>query len=73
MFGVGYWCPLTEEFMENGGCEAPAIPDKYEASFPINFVNYAQNKIAFNMQNTQHRLLIICSTIQFPYHIFYYK
>lgn len=25
--------------------EAPAIPDKYEARFLINFVNYAQNKI----------------------------
>jgi hypothetical protein len=31
--------------MENGGFEAPAIPDMYEARFPINFVNYAQNKI----------------------------
>jgi len=46
MFGVGCWYPFAEEFMENGGCEAPTIPDKYETSFPINFVNYAQNKIA---------------------------
>lgn len=44
MFGVGCWYQFTEEFNENGGCEAPTIPDKYEARFPINFVNYAQNK-----------------------------
>jgi hypothetical protein len=45
MSGVGCCCPFTEEFMENGGCEAPTIPDKYEAPFPINFANYAENKI----------------------------
>jgi len=28
MFGVGCWYPFTEEFMENGGYEAPTIPDK---------------------------------------------
>ena len=32
--------------MENGGLWAPTIPDKYETRFPINFMNYAQNKIA---------------------------
>jgi len=67
MFGVRCLYPFTEELMENGGCEAPTIRDKYEARFSINFVNYAQNKITLTCKTRNVDYQITCSTIKFPY------
>lgn len=56
--------------MVNGGCESLTLPDKYEARFPINFVNYAQNKITLTCKTRNVDYQITCSTIKFLVYVY---